>query len=84
MGYTVRLVLATPGDRFADRRIRLAIRKAGGTVQEVEHQITPGGVDEVVTVQVNETQTLSRVLHSVEEVDRVAVREVQGADPREG
>ena len=77
MGYTLRLAVSTQGNRDIARRVRAAIRKAGGAVD-------PAGEAregrQVMAVRIGSAALVHPVVCAVERVRGAAVLEVLGIE----
>ena len=72
--YKVQVVASVLGDEAADRRVRAAVKRAGGVVEEMAGNEEAGGaVTQVVIVRMTTTQMLRSVVSSIEGLRGVAV-----------
>lgn len=82
MPYLVNLVVQIDDNGLMEDSVKTAIRKAGGAVRLSECTRTSGNsMEQLVTVLIDETRNLPRVVRAVERVRRAAV--VAVTEPRE-
>lgn len=82
--YQVRIAVRTTGDRKVEGQVYAAVQKTGGCVDARERQRLPeGGLEQIMTIKLEDLDLLQKIVLAVEAVRGAAVREVVVLDPLE-